>query len=67
MEHGISGITLSRVHADPAACVIALNPLLNTAQGRKFLSNQQGDKALVLIELFDWVTVSLFLHFFDEG
>jgi hypothetical protein len=52
---------------DPSACISALNPLLDTAEGRKFLSKQEGEKALVLIELFDWVAISLFLTLFPRG
>jgi len=33
-------------------------------EGRRFLSKQEGDKASVLIELFDWVVIALFLHVF---
>lgn len=52
------GITSSRAHADPSACISDLNPLLSTAVGRKFLSEQEGEAALVLIDLFDWVAIS---------
>ena len=55
MEHVISRITLSRALADPSACIGAVDPLLNTAEGRKFLSRRKGEEAFVLIELFDWV------------
>jgi len=59
MKRVISGISSDRAREDPSACISALNPLVDTAEGRKFLSKQEGEKALVLIELFDWVTISL--------
>lgn len=66
MERVISEITLSRARADPSACIRALNPLLNTAEGRKFLPKQEGDKALLLIELLDWVAICLSPRFSHE-
>ena len=66
MQRVISGITPSRAHADPSACISVLNPLLNTAEGRKLLSKQEGESALVLIDLFDWVAISLPLPFSQE-
>ena len=59
MRSLISAITPSWAHANPSACINALIPLLSTAEGRKLLSEQERENALVLIELFDWVTVSL--------
>ena len=58
MECAISEITSSRARADPSTCIIALNPLLSTTEGRKFLSKQEGEGASMLIDLFDWVTIS---------
>ena len=60
MQRVISGITLSRARADPSACISLLDPLLNTAEGRKLLSKQVGEGALVLIDLFDWVSIPLY-------
>ena len=59
MRNVVSGIRSSWDHANPSACISVLNPLLSTARGRKFLSEQEGENAIVLIELFDWVTISL--------
>ena len=59
MKGVISGITLSRARADPSECIALLNPLLSTAEGRRLLSDQQGEKSSVLIDLFDWVTIPL--------
>ena len=59
MEDIVSGITPTRVRADPSACVCVLNPLLNAAEGRKFLSKQEGERASVLVDLFEWVAISL--------
>ena len=66
MKRIISGITSSRARADPSACISVLNPLLNTKEGRKLLLEQRGENALVLTELFDWVTTSA-LEFTHEG
>ena len=65
MRHLISEISSIRAREDPSACVITLNPLLNTEEGRRFLSGQEREKALILIELFDWV-VPLFFCFPNE-
>lgn len=54
MRRVISEISSRRAREDPSACIIALNPLLNTEEGRRFLSGQEGERALILIELFDW-------------
>jgi len=59
MERVISGITSSRTREDPSACISLLNPLLSTAEGRKFLSKQEGENASILIDLLDWVAISL--------
>ena len=59
MQRVLSEITSSRAHADPSACIRDLNPLLNTAEGRRFLSKQEGENAMVLIDLFDWVMISI--------
>ena len=59
MQRVLSEITSTRAHADPSACIRDLNPLLNTAEGRRFLSKQEGEKAMVLIDLFDWVIISI--------
>jgi len=68
MQYVVSGITSSRAHAHPSACISILNPLLSTAEGRNFLSKQEGENALVLIELFDWViTISLNSWRFLQG
>jgi len=64
MERVISGISSSRAHADPHGCINDLNPLIDTGEGRRFLSKQRGEKALVLIELFDWVAIVLFPYVF---
>jgi hypothetical protein len=60
MERAISEISPSWARTDPSACINALDPLIDTAEGRKFLSKQGGERALVLIELFDWVVIALF-------
>ena len=57
MERVISEISSTRVRADPAACINLLNPLINTEEGKEFLSTQGGEKALALIQLFDWVII----------
>ena len=57
MRHLISEISSIRVREDPSACILSLNPLLNTEEGRRFLSGQEREKALILIELFDWVAI----------
>ena len=57
MERVISDISSSRARADPAACIEILNPLINTEEGKEFLSTQGGEKALALIQLFDWVII----------
>ena len=49
---------------DPSACINTLNPLIDTAEGRRFLSKQEGEEALALIELFDWVAIALFPYVF---
>ena len=59
IERVMSGISSSRARTDPCECIKDLNPFIDTAEGRKFLSKQGGEKALVLIELFDWVTIIL--------
>ena len=64
MERVISGISSSRARTDPSACINALNPLIDTVEGRRFLLKQEGEKALMLIELFDWVVIALFLYVF---
>ena len=64
MERVISEISPSRARIDPSACIDALNPLIDTVEGRRFLSKQEGEKAFVLIELFDWVVIALFLCVF---
>ena len=58
MERVVSGISSSRARADPSACINVLNPLINTTEGRKFLSEQEGETASALIELFDWVVIA---------
>jgi hypothetical protein len=58
MERVISGISSSWARTGPSACINALGPLIDTAEGRRFLSKQRGEKALVLIELFDWVAIA---------
>lgn len=63
MKRVISGITSSRARADPFACIGDLNPLLSTVEGRQLLSKQEGEKALVLIDLFDRVAFSLLFPF----
>jgi len=57
MKRVTSGIASGQAHADPAGCINALDPLLSTAEGRKFLSKREGKEAMVLIELFDWVAI----------
>lgn len=57
MERIISEISSGRARTDPAACINVLNPLINTEEGKEFLSTQAGEKALVLIELFDQVII----------
>ena len=42
----------------PSACINALNPLIDTAEGRRFLPKQEGETTSVLMELFDWVTIA---------
>ena len=64
MERVISGISSSRARTDPSAAINTLNPLINTAGGRRFLSKQEGKNALMLIELFDWVVIALFAYAF---
>ncbi|KAF9647564.1 kinase-like protein [Thelephora ganbajun] len=58
MKRIISGVTSGGAREDPSACINILRPLIDTAEGRKFLSKQEGEKALVLIELFDWALKS---------
>ncbi|KAF9792050.1 kinase-like domain-containing protein [Thelephora terrestris] len=58
MQRVISEIPLSRAHADPSACILALKPLLLAKEGRRLLMNQARDEALILIELFDWALKS---------
>ena len=58
MKHVISGISSSRAHEDPSACITALIPLIEKKDGRMILSTQVGEEALMLIELFDWVSFS---------
>ena len=65
MERVISGILSSGTPTDPSACINALNPLINTAEGRRFLSKQEGKNALMLIESFDWVTIAHFAYDFS--
>ena len=60
MERVVSKITSSRAHEDPSACIGDLSSLLSTAEGRTFLSKQEGERALVLIGLFDWVAIALY-------
>jgi len=67
MQRVISEITPSRAREHPSACISLLNPLLATAEGRKFLSKQVGENASVLIDLFDWVTISLCSGCFTRG
>ena len=57
MERVISAILSDQAHEDPSACIVAVNALMDTVEGRRFLSKQEGSRALVLIELFDWVAV----------
>ena len=66
MKRVISGITLSRARADPSACIVLLNPLLNATEGRRLLTDQQGEEASVLIDLFDWVAISSRTRLFSE-
>ena len=66
MKRVISGISSSRAHEVPSVCITDLSPLIDTTEGRRFLSRQTGEKALILIELFDWVTISLFSRFLHE-
>ena len=63
MERIISAILSDRAHEDPSARIIAVNALMDTVEGRIFLSKQEGSRALALIELFDWVAVFLLLSF----
>ena len=65
-KHVISEISSDRVREDPSACMIALKPLIDTEEGRRSLSKQEREKALVLIELFDWVTILQSLRFLNE-
>ena len=65
MGRVISEISSSWARTDPSACINTLNPLIDTPEGRRFLSKQGGEKALVLIELFDWVVITL-LTFYHE-
>ena len=67
MQRVISGISSDRAREDPSACITALNPIVNTKEGRKFLLKQEGEKALMLIELFDWVAISLSSRFLHGG
>jgi len=67
MQRVISGITSSRARADPSASINLLGPLLATAEGRKLLSKQVGENASVLIDLFDWVAISLGSCSFPRG
>ena len=62
MERVVSEITASRALEDPSGCISDLNQLLNATEGRTFLSKQEGEKALVLIELFDWVATVLYSY-----
>ena len=66
MKRVISGISSSRAHEDPSACITALDPLIGRSEGRRFLSKQVGEMALILIELFDWVTISAFPRLLHE-
>ena len=66
MKRVTSGISSSRAHEDPIACISALSPLIDKAEGRRFLSKQVGEKALILIELFSWVAISPFPRFLHE-
>ena len=65
MERVISEISSSRARTDPSACIDALNPLINTAEGRRFLSKQEGENASTLIELFDWVAIAFLAYTFS--
>ena len=65
MERIISEVSSSRARTDPFACINALDPLINTTEGRRFLSQQQGENASILIELFDWVIIALFAYTFS--
>ena len=57
MECVVSEILSSRTRTGPAACIDALNSLINTEGGKEFLSTQRGERALVLIQLFDYVII----------
>lgn len=59
MQNIISEVKSSWPHAHPSTCISVLDPLLSTEEGRKFLSKQEGENALMLIDLFDCVTTSL--------
>lgn len=54
MQRVLSEVLSNEARKDPSACIIALNPLMDTTEGRRFLSKQVGEGALMLIELFDW-------------
>ena len=58
MGRVIALVSPTRALEDPSACMISLNRIIEASEGRKFLSKQKGEKALMLIELFDWVSVS---------
>ena len=60
MKRVISGISLSGAHDNLSTCITALSPLIDKAEGRRFLSKQVGETALMLIELFDEVAIPLF-------
>lgn len=66
MQRVISEVAPSRAHSDPSACILTLDPLLRAKEGRRFLSRQVGDEALMLIELLYWVTISPFLTILCE-
>jgi hypothetical protein len=60
MKRVISEISSSGTDEESSRCITALLPLIDKAEGRRLLSKQVGEKALMLIELFDWVPISLF-------
>ena len=62
MKHVVSVISPERAREDPSVCIITLRPLLGTEEGRRFLSRQEKEIALVLIELLDWVRDPTFLR-----
>ena len=67
MKRVISEISLSGAHDDLSTCIASLSPLIDKAEGRKFLSKQVGENALMLIELFDKVAIPLFHAYYTRA